>query len=509
MRGLTIGHLAERNAWREPDAEAVVSVADGVRYSVTFAEFDRRCNRVANGLAARGVKQEDTVALYMQNGIEVLETYVGAMKLGALPVPINHRFKAEEVGYVLSDSGASVCIYDRGAAAIIDEVRDEGRGEIETYLYVGTDAPAGVQSYEAFRTEASDDGVDIVSTRLDDAALMYTSGTTGKPKGCVLTHDNIVQNAENTVYEAEFGSEERFLVVTPLFHIAAFALFVDTFYTGATTLLLDEFDPELVMGVLETEAVTGSFLVPTMSRALLDLPEFDQFDLSAFEHYIIGASPSGKALKRAVVESFNCKLYDMFGQTEMSPVTTMLHPEDILAKPDSIGKPVVNVCLKIVDEKGDRVSQGDVGRAAYRGPTVFKEYYEMPETTAAVFDGDWFVSGDLVRRDEDGFVYFLGRHDDMIISGGENIHPAEIEEVLHEHPAIDSAAVVGVPDEQWGERVKAVIVTEPDRALTGEEVRKYVASRLADFKKPREIVVTNELPRNPTGKVIKDELHDA
>ncbi|MFB6171742.1 MAG: class I adenylate-forming enzyme family protein [Haloarculaceae archaeon] len=510
MRGLTSGYLSERNARQAPDREAVVMQGpDGRRETVTFAEFDDRVNRVANGLRDRGIDEGDKVAVFTQNSVETVESYFGAMKLGALPVPINHRFKADEVRYVLEDSGAEVLVFDADAADIVDAIHDS-ESTPDQYLYTDADDPAYADSYQAFRESSPADPVDIVPDRLDEAMLMYTSGTTGRPKGCILTHDNIVQNSQNTVYEADFGrgEDERFLVVTPLFHVAAFALFHNTFYIGGTTLLLDEFLPGRIMEILEEESVTGSFFVPTMSRALLDLPDFDSYDLSSFQHYMTGAAPSGEELKRDIIESFDVDLYDAFGQTEMSPVTTMLLPEDALEHPDSVGRPVINVELKILDpETGEEVAQGDPGRACYKSPTRFKGYYNMPEKTESVIDEDgWFHSGDLVRRDEDGFVYFVGRSDDMIISGGENIYPAEIEEVLHEHEAIDEAAVVGVPDETWGQRVKAAVVLHDGYDLTAEEVQDYVDSRLADYKKPREVLFLDELPRNPSGKILRNQL---
>jgi acyl-CoA synthetase (AMP-forming)/AMP-acid ligase II len=416
------------------------------------------------------------------------------------------------VRYVLEDSDAEVLVFDADAADVVGEIHDHPDHAVREFCYVGDDAPSYARSYAEFRETAPDTPVEVVPDRLDPATLMYTSGTTGRPKGCVLTHDNIVQNSQNTHHEADFGrgEDERFLVVTPLFHVAAFALFLNTFYIGGTTFLLDDFEPARVMEVLETESMTGTFFVPTMSRALLGVEGFEDYDCSSLRHYMTGAAPSGEALKREIIESFDVDLYDAFGQTEMSPVTTMLRPDEALEKPESVGRPVVNVELKVVDEEtGEEVEPGEVGQVCYKGPTRMEGYYNMPEKNAEVVDEDgWFHAGDLVRQDEEGFVYFVGRVDDMIISGGENIHPAEIEEVLHEHEAVDEAAVVGVPDETWGERVKAAVVLEDGHELTAEELQEYVDARLADYKKPREVVFLDALPRNPTGKVLKADVED-
>lgn len=513
MQGATIGWLAERNAWKCPDTEAVVHQGpDGRRETVTHAELDDRANRVANALAARGFEQGDTLAVFMQNNVPTLEVYIGAMKVGVLPVPVNHRFKADEVRYVLEDSGASMLVLDADAAGIVDEIHDLASTP-DAYLYAGEETPDYADGYETFREEASSERVDIVPNRLDVAMLMYTSGTTGDPKGCLLTHDNLLQQVTNGLVESALEGEEaradgRSLVVTPLFHIAAFGLFLNTYYVTATTVLLDDFDPGRVMEIFEEESITGGFFVPMMARALLDVPDFDAYDLSSLETFGIGAAPAGRELKRTIIERFGVDLSEAFGQTEMAPTTTTLQSDWVLEKSDSVGRSTIDVMLKVVDpQTGEEVEPGEIGQVCYKGPTQFQGYYNMPEKTAEVVDEDgWFHSGDLVRQDEDGFVYFAGRSDDMIISGGENIYPAEIEEVLHEHEAIDEAAVVGVPDETWGERVKAAVVLDDGEDLTAEAVQAYVGSRLADFKQPREILFLEALPRNPTGKVLKTNL---
>ncbi|WP_435076694.1 class I adenylate-forming enzyme family protein [Halococcus sp. AFM35] len=506
MRGLTFGHVAEANARRHPDETCLVMKSETGSESLTFAAFNERADRVAHLLRDRGVGAGDRVAVYMRNNAETLETYYGAMKLGALPVPVNHRFKDEEVGYVLHDSEACLCVFDSEAAPTVRAVR-EGDTPVDEYLYIGADVPEFADDFRTARASASGERIEIVPNRLDDAALLYTSGTTGQPKGCVLTHDNLIQNSVNTVYSAGFEENaDRFLVVTPMFHIAAIGVFNNTFYAGSTTYIVEEFDPVRTLEIIDEERITGSFFVPTMSRAMLAVDDFAEYDLSSFESYMTGAAPSSEELKREVMEAFDADLYEVFGQTEMSPVTTILHPEDALEKPDSIGKPIINVTLKIVNDDGEEVEQGEVGRAAYKGATAFREYLGMPEKTGEVFDEGYFVSSDLVRRDEDGFVYFVDRYDDMIISGGENVYPTEIEAVLEDHSDVAAAGVIGVPDETWGERIKAVVVAREGVSMSAEDVQSVVGDRLADFKVPREVAFREELPRNPTGKVIKSQL---
>lgn len=510
MDGLTIGYLAERNAWKWPDKEAIVLMGDeGRKEEVTYTEFNERTNRLARGLQNFGIKKGDSVAVYLDNNVETLETYLAAMKLGAKPVPVNHRFKGAEVRYVLSDSDARLLVYGPLSKQTVSEIHDYPELPTKDFLYIGEEVPEFARDYDEIREDADDAPIEIIPNRLDEATIMYTSGTTGQPKGCILTHDNLLMNVETSLIEQGgwIENDQRMLLVLPLFHLAAFGRFLNNLYTGDTTVLMTDFQPQRTMEVLEGEEITKSVFVPTMTRMLLDLDEFDSYDLSHLNELIIGAAPSDKELKQTIINKFNCKLTESFGQTEMSPATTRLNPKDIINKSDSVGRPVLNVQTKVIDpETGKNCGSGDIGRICYRGPTVFKGYHNMPEKNDEVFEDGWFKSSDLVQVDEDGFVYYAGRMDGMIISGGENIYPAEVEEVLHTHPSISDAAVVGVPDERWGERVKAAIVLQSGEELSEEEIIEYVEDRIANYKKPREVEILDELPRGPTGKIEKNEL---
>jgi acyl-CoA synthetase (AMP-forming)/AMP-acid ligase II len=508
MDGMTVGYIAERNARKWPDTEAVVEQSpDGRLAAHTFAEFNERADRLANGLAEHGVGQGDAVALYMKNNAETLEAFVGIMKIGALPVPVNHRFKGEEVKYVLADSDARVCLVDAFGAETLAEIRDDPETPVELALYAGEEPPAFATGYESFLSAADDTPVDIVPDRSDEAGLMYTSGTTGKPKGCIYTHDNLVQLTQEASYEWEhFEPGNRHLLTTPLFHVGAFVPFLNNFHTAGTAVVVDGFDPQWLLELVEQEEVNSTYLVPTQGRMVLDVEEFGEYDLSTLTDISMGGAPVGAELKRELMERIDCGVTESFGQTEA--LSLILSPEMGLEKPDSVGRPTLNFEAKVVDpETGERLPPGEAGLIAYNGPTVFDRYHNMPERTAEAFDEDgWFVSGDLVRMDEDGYFYFLGRSDDMIITGGENVHPAEIEDVLYGHPEVSEVAIVGVPDEQWGERIKACIVLEEGAALGEQDVTDYVGERLAGYKKPREIQFYDELPRNPTGKVLRDQL---
>jgi acyl-CoA synthetase (AMP-forming)/AMP-acid ligase II len=510
MQGLTTGWLARRNAWKWPDEEAVVQAGqDGRAAALSHAEFDERTDRVAHGLGDLGLDAGDTVGIYMQNGVEVLELYVGAMKAGVLPVPLNHRFQGQEVAYVLQDSGVDALAFDILAKHTIGGLHEDGAIPADAVLYVGDDPPEYATAYETFRERAHDGQFDIVPTRLDDAILLYTSGTTGDPKGCYLTHDNLLSQIETLAFSRQSWEdrEDRTVLVLPLFHVGAVARYVADAYDGDTTVLMQHFQPELVMEMIESERVTQGAFVPTMARMLLDVEDFDAYDVGSLEEFAIGAAPADRELKETIVDRFDCDLREVFGQTELSPTTVMLSPDDVLEKPDAVGRPLQNVLVRVEDpETGEPVDVGEIGRICYKGPTVFRRYHDLPEKNDAVFEDGWFKSGDLVRIDEDGFAHFAGREDDMIVSGGENIYPAEVEEVLVGHPDVARAAVVGAPDDEWGERVKAAVVVADGSDLSEPAVIDYVNDRIAGFKAPREVQFLESLPKGPTGKVEKSEL---
>jgi acyl-CoA synthetase (AMP-forming)/AMP-acid ligase II len=424
-------------------------------------------------------------------------------------VPVNHRFQGDEVAYVLEDSDVDLVAFDALAQHTMAQLHEDDELPTGSFLYVGDDAPEFAQSYEAFRDGASTAEFDIVPDRLDDAIMLYTSGTTGRPKGCYLTHDNLLSQVETLAFSQQTweNRDDRTLFVLPLFHVGAIARYGMDAYEGDTTVLLQHFAPGRALEVIEEERITQAAFVPTMARMMLDVDGFDDYDLSTFREFAIGAAPAGRELKETIMARFDCDLREVFGQTEMSPTTVMLSPQDTLEKTDSIGEPLKNVLVRVEDpQTGEEIERGEIGRICYQGPTVFREYHNLPEKNAEVFEDGWFKSGDLVWVDEDGFVHFAGRHDDMIVSGGENIYPAEVEEVLHEHEGISHAAVVGVPDDTWGQRVKAAIVLEGSAELSAEDVTEYVESRIAGYKKPREVVFMDALPKGPTGKIEKAEL---
>lgn len=507
QRQLTIGEMLSRMARINPDVEAVVF--EDRRY--TYRDFDRRTDSLAVGIMKRGIGRGDKVAQLFFNCSELVEAYFAVCKLGAVNVPLNFRLTGPDILYQLTNSESSLLIFGEEFTYVIDEIRDQVP-EV-SFVCVGSNMPDYAEPYEDVVTSGEGIPLDVVVYDDDPAFIMYTSGTTGKPKGAVLTHKNQVMNVINCTIELltvlEGLENERVQFVAPLFHEAALAFALVCMSRASTLYVMKFFEPEKVVQQIQDEKITATLLVPVMTNLLVNVVDLSKYDTSSLKIYLSGAAILPSETRRQIKEAFpGLKLFDVFGQTEMSPVTTMLKPDDSKRKTASVGKQVVNVEVRVVDDDDQDVPLGEAGEIVYRGPTTMKEYYRNPEATEETLKNGWFHSGDLVRQDEEGFVYVVGRKKDMIISGGENIYSAEIEDVLFEHPRVLEAAVIGVFDEVWGESVMAVVVPKPGEDLTKEEIIDWCGSRLASYKKPRYVDFIDELPKNAAMKVLKFELRE-
>ncbi|MPQ98440.1 long-chain-fatty-acid--CoA ligase [Modestobacter sp. I12A-02628] len=499
-RGMTMSHQLARHARTAPDAVALRFEGTGL----TYAELDERVTRLAHVLAGRGVGVGVRVAVLAMNGPEVWETYLAGVRLGAIVVPVNFRLVADEVAYVLDDSGAVALVVDATTAEVAATARAQAPG-VQSVLQIGPE-------YEAALAAAPTDPLDVAVDESAAAFVMYTSGTTGRPKGAVLSHHNLLMHAfSQTVTNGVDPSVERVSAPgTPMFHIAGLAGGLPPLLLGGTHVVLRSggFDPVATLDLIERERVNNIFLVPAMWAAVVAVPGIAERDLSCLRRVSWGAAPASTTLLRTLIDTFpQAEVMTAFGQTECSPVTTLLRGEDSLRKIGSVGTPMLNVEVRVVDEQMQDVPRGQVGEIVYRSPMVMTGYWGKPEATAEAFAGGWFHSGDLVREDEDGYYYVVDRKKDMIITGGENVYCAEVEDVLAAHPKVAEVALIGVADSRYGEAPLAVVAPrDPADPPTPAELADWCRERLARYKNPRDYSIGGPLPRNPSGKVLKTRL---
>ncbi|MGY1807747.1 long-chain-fatty-acid--CoA ligase [Blastococcus sp. SYSU D00669] len=506
-RGMTMADQLARWARTTPEVSAVRFERTGR----TYAELDERVTRLARALADRGVGVGDRVAVLGLNGIEVWESYLAGVRLGAIVVPVNFRLVADEVAYVLADSGATALVVDDPLAGVAAKALEQAP-DVGTVLVIGEAACGpGSEPYEAAVAAASAEPLDVAVDEQEPAFIMYTSGTTGRPKGAVLTHHNLLMHVFSQVTHLGWNPDDRVAAPgAPLFHIAGLAGGLPPLLLGGTNVIIKSgaFDPVATLDMIEREKISSIFMVPAMWAAVVAVPGIEQRDLSHLHRISWGAAPASTSLLRAMIDTFpQAEVITAFGQTECSPVTCFLRGEDSVRKIGSVGTPMLNVEVRVVDELMNDVPRGEVGEIVYRSPMVMKEYWNKPEATAEAFAGGWFHSGDLVRQDEDGYYYVVDRKKDMIISGGENIYCAEVEDVLAAHPKVAEVALIGVPDTRYGEAPLAVVSPrDPADPPTPEELAAWCQERLARYKNPRQYSVGGPLPRNPSGKILKTEL---
>ena len=501
---LVIGEALARAARKFPDMEALVFRDK----RMTYRQFDEQVNRLANALLGLGISNGDKVAVLFTNCTEIIESYMALCKIGAVGVPINFRLVAVEMQYQLEHSDSVAIIFGEAFNEIIGEIRPQ-LPEIKNYISVSENGIADtLDYYELIRNNSADEPGVYVSDD-DPAFIMYTSGTTGKPKGTLLTHKSMLLSVIHFLIDCDVRRGDRHISVAPMFHAMATSGSLNVIFACGTNVILEEFVPQEYLNALVKEKINVAGLAPVMWIFLLDLPDIEKYDTSNLRVTSVGSAFVPVELKRRIKKHFpNINIYDAFGQTEMSTTTTMQLPIDGLDKEGSVGRRLLCVDARVVDEDDNDVPQGEVGEIIYRGPTVMKGYYKNPEGTAEAMKGGWFHSGDLVREDEDGFLFVVDRKQEMIISGGENIYAAEVEDAIYKNHKVLETAVIGVPDPVWGESVKAIVVVKEGETLTEEELIEHCKENIASYKKPKSVDFIDTLPRNPTGKVLKFELRE-
>jgi long-chain acyl-CoA synthetase len=502
----TTADVVRVHAKERPDKVAIVQG----ELRMTWAELDRRSSRVANALAAAGVVAGDRVAFIDRNGFEYFEVMFGAAKLNAVTVNVNWRLAPPEVAWIANDAEAEVFIFGADFADVVAQVRDE-LPSVRTLVCLGE-----VAGFEAYESWLSDDDADPASPQGggDVAFQLYSSGTTGMPKGVMLSNDNLFALLPDAQQIWGFDDSMVSLVAMPLFHIGGSGWAMAGMYYGGTSVIVRELDPAALIDLIGRERITHAFLVPAVFQFMLLVPTVEEGDYESLDMLVYGASPISEEVLTASIRTFGCKFAQAYGLTETTGAIVTLAPEDHdpggphAHRLRSCGKPNSNVELRIVDPStGEDVAAGEVGEILCRTNQNMLGYWRNEEGTRAAFvDGDWFRTGDAGYLDADGYLYIHDRMKDMIVSGGENVYPAEIENALMKHPDVADVAVIGVPDDRWGEVGKAFVVKAAASEPSPDEILAFARDQLAGFKVPKSVEFTEVIPRNPSGKVLKKEL---
>ncbi|MGP4007278.1 o-succinylbenzoate--CoA ligase [Streptomyces sp. 4N124] len=493
MRNEGLGSWPARRARKTPHRTALIHGET----TFTYAELYDRTTRLAHALRARGVRRGDRIAYLGPNHPSYLETLFAAGTLGAVFVPLNTRLAGPEIAYQLADSGAKALVYGPAFQGLVAGL--PGSTDVRAYVEVGAE-------YEEALASASQDPMDEPVGADDTCIIMYTSGTTGRPKGAMLTHGNLTWNAINVLVDTDLIADERALVSAPLFHTAGLnMLTLPVLLKGGACVLVEAFVPEATFDLIERHRITFMFGVPTMFDQIARHPRWPDADLSSLRILTCGGSPVSTPLIAAYQER-GLTFLQGYGMTEASPGTLFLDAEHAVSKAGSAGVPHFFSDVRVVRPDLAPVDVGETGEIVVRGPHVMPGYWGLPEETAGSFADGWFRSGDAARIDEDGYVFIVDRIKDMIISGGENIYPAEIEDLLLAHPDIVECAVIGVPDDKWGEVPRAVVVPREDVSVDPDEILASLSGRLAKYKIPKSVVLVEELPRTASGKLLKSRV---
>jgi O-succinylbenzoate-CoA ligase len=501
-----LGLFLAKRACLSSTVEALVEVERGRRF--TYPELNARCNRIAHALLARGVEKGDRVAFLLMNGAEYLESYFALAKIGAVMVPLNWRLTPAELEFIVNDSGSSILVYDTEFDAAVADLRGRDTS-VRSWIRVGDDEsrPDWAIDYDLACSDASQAEPEIRASDDDMLFIMYTSGTTGRPKGVVHTHGTMIAASLTINMTADLRDRDRYLEILPLFHVGALTPATGCIHRGGTLVVMRAFDPDRVFGAIVEEEVTVGLAVPAMLQFMWVSPEREKHDLSRLRWLLCGAAPVPVPLIEKYA-SIGIEIHQVYGLTESGGPACVIGSADALAKAGSTGPAFFHTEVRVVAEDGREVEPGQVGEVIIRGAHLMKEYWERPEATAETLRNGWLYSGDLGTVDEDGFVYIHDRKKDMIISGGENVYPAEIESVLTGHPQIKEAAVIGLPSEKWGESVAAIVVLKDGESSSVEGILDFCQGKLARFKQPKTVEFVDEIPRNPTGKILKRLLRE-
>lgn len=507
----TLGDLLARSAARHPHKPCIVC---GPAVSWTYAEFDRICDALAAGLAARlRVGKGDRVAVLARNSHGFAALRFALARLGAVLVPINFMLKADEAAYILRHAGARVLATDSGLAELARAAASRDTA-VQDFVWLPSEDPAppaaGMVAFDEL-VEGGGSPPDVALDGSDLLQIVYTSGTESLPKGAMLTHDAVMWQYVSCVVEAAIAAEDLALHALPLYHCAQLDVFFGpAIYVGSSNVITAKPVPENLLPLIEQHRITSFFAPPTVWISLLRSPLFDRTDLSSLRKGYYGASIMPVAVMREILERLpGIRLWNLYGQTEIAPLATMLGPDDQLRKPGSCGRAVLNVQTRVVDDAMRDVRPGEVGEIVHRSPQLLSGYFHDEPRTAAAFEGGWFHSGDLATIDDEGFITVVDRKKDMIKTGGENVASREVEEAIYRLDGVSEVAVVGLPHPRWVEAVVAIVVRKAGAGIDEAQVTAHCAQQLAAFKVPKRVLFADALPKNPSGKLLKRELRKA
>lgn len=494
------------------------AILDGEE-TFTYREFTERVAKLKASLKEMGIQKGDRIGILMLNNYRYLEIMYAATSFGAIVVPINVRLSAPEVSYILNDAEVETLFIHQEFIPMVQYFKENVKS-LNTIILAEPKpiSTPDLVNYEDLIEERHECQLTFENIEEEDVAgLFYTGGTTGRSKGVMLTHKNLVTNAFHAALNLKYHENEIYLHCAPMFHLADQASTFAITLVGGTHAHIRVFTPERVLEAIEKYHITAVLLVPTMINMVIHSPKFHQYNVQSVQKVLYGASPiSVEVLKKAMSQFSNTNFIQAYGMTEAAPILTVLRAEDHvldgspnkLKRLQSCGQAVQGVELKIVNPNREEVGVGEVGEIVAKAPNIMKGYWNLPDETAHALQDGWYFTGDLGYMDEDQYVYIVDRAKDMIITGGENVYSTEVENVLYEHPSILECAVIGIPDEKWGEVVKAVIVLKENALVTKEELKTFAKEKLAPYKVPKEIEFANELPKSGAGKILKRHLRD-
>ena len=513
MVWLNMGQILRVHAKNYPEK---IAVKDWHGETRTYLELESRTNRLANSLLSMGLRKGDRVAVMLYNCVEFVEVCCACAKIGVVVVTVNWRFLGKEVEYVVNNSDAKAMIVGEEFVDVVDSVRPRLRNiKDQSFMVVGRAAPNRYIDYENLVEGSPDSRPHVGVDSRDTWFQIYTSGTTGIPKGVVRSHESYMSFFLINAVEFGFSQEDKGMIVMPLYHVNSTFYGLLFLYIGASLFVGRDkgFDPVELLRVIDDEKVTFISLIPTHYHLILNVPEDvrKKFDLSSMRSFLCSSAPVRSKIKKGILKCFpDVKLYEAYGSTEAGLVT-ILRPEDQLRKLGSMGRECLGTdVIRLLDVNGNEVSIGEVGELYSRGPMMFDEYYKMPEKTKESFRGDLFTARDMVKRDKEGYYYIVDRKDNMIITGGEHVFPSEVEEVISRYSKVFDVAVISVPDDKWGEAVKAVVILKEGEKATEEEIIEWCREEMAGYKKPKSVdfISASEMPRTTTGKILHRKLRE-